>query len=150
MKFPGFSGKDEEDFSKFKTEMEAAIISHRVPKQEQIKKLRDCLKLDALKLVPDSKETTLASAWEILQKAYGDPTRVIKHRKQALLDLGKCPKEIKGVKNFKAHISWYASIESFLRDIIALGKNNPDYEDIAFSPDFPNGIITLFPTGSAY
>ena len=46
-KFPVFSGEDHEDFSKFKTEMEAAIISHRVPKQEQIKKLRDCLKWDA-------------------------------------------------------------------------------------------------------
>ena len=63
IKFPGFSGKSHEDFSKFKTEMNEAFKSHRVSKNEQVKKLRECLKGDALKFVPDSKETTLETAW---------------------------------------------------------------------------------------
>ena len=66
---PTFSGKDSEDFSKFKLDMEDAFKTNRISKKEQIKKLRECVKGQARKLIPDSDVTEVAHAWEILKKA---------------------------------------------------------------------------------
>ena len=88
----------------------------------------------------------METAWDILHKAFGDPTRIIKHKKQALRSLGRCPaSEIKGTNNYKEVVSWLVQLESLLLDIITLGKNNSEFEDAAFSREFSNEILGLCP-----
>ena len=90
---PIFSGKDFEDFSKFHADMEDGFKTNRISRKEQIHKLRECLKGQARKLIPDSNVTDVSTAWEILKKAYGNPIKIIKQRKDALLKLGEMPSD---------------------------------------------------------
>ena len=68
---PTFSGKAEEDFSKFQREMVDGFRSNRVKREDQVKKLREKLSGHPLSLVPDTMRN-IDSAWENLTKIYGD------------------------------------------------------------------------------
>ena len=72
---PTFSGKDFEDFSKFKLDMDDGFKTNRISKKEQIQKLRECLNGQARKLVPDSNVTDVGTAWEFSTKPMGTPSR---------------------------------------------------------------------------
>ena len=65
---PTFSGKDSEDFSKFQADMEDGFKTNRVSRKEQIHKLRECVKGQARKLIPDSNVTDVSTAWEQTRK----------------------------------------------------------------------------------
>ena len=131
---PTFSGKDSEDFSKFKLDMEDGFKANRVSKKEQIQKLRECLKGQARKLVPDSNVTDVKTAWEILKKAFGNPIKIIKQRKEALLKLGEMPSgKVKGQKDLRPQIAWFIEVTTFLKELIELGKKNSEYRDLAFN-----------------
>ena len=134
---PTFSGKDYEDFSKFKLDMEDGFKTNRISKKEQIHKLRECVKGQARKLIPDSNVTDVGTAWEILQESYGNPIKIIKQQKEALLKLGELPSgRVKGQDDLRPQIAWYLDITTFLKELIELGKKNPEYSDVAFSNEF--------------
>ena len=59
MNLPTFGGKDNEDFSKFKEDIEKGFKMNRITRDKQIIKLRECLKGYARKLVPDSNVTEI-------------------------------------------------------------------------------------------
>ena len=84
MKLPTFEGKDEEDYARFKVEVEKAFINNRVTKADKLLKLRDCLKGHARKLIPDALTQDIDEAWAVLDRAYGDPVRLIKSKTEAL------------------------------------------------------------------
>ena len=79
VKLPVFSGAQDEDFSKFKKEVEKGMKINRVKKYDQVSKLRDCLRLDAKGLIPSTMDD-IEEAWKILVKRYGDPSRVMAAR----------------------------------------------------------------------
>ena len=144
---PTFSGKDFEDFSKFQADMEDGFKTNRVSKKEQIHKLRECLKGQARKLIPDSNVTDVSTAWEILKKAFGNPIKIIKQRKDALLKLGEMPPDkTRGEKDLRAQISWFIDLTTFLKELIELGKKNSKYNNLTFSEDFAAQIRQIFPT----
>ena len=66
---PTFGGKDHEDFSKFKEDIEKGFKSNRITRDEQIMKLRECLEGYARKLVPDSNVTNIKEAWKSIERA---------------------------------------------------------------------------------
>ena len=143
---PTFSGKDFEDFSKFKIDMQDGFKTNRVSKKEQIHKLRECLKGQARKLIPDSNVTDVGTAWEVLQKAYGNPIKIIKQRKEALLKLGRMPGGVvKGQDDLRPQIAWFLDITTFLKELIELGKKNSEYKDVAFSNEFAAQLRYIFP-----
>ena len=145
--FPTFSGKDCEDFSRFQADMEDGFKTNRVSRKEQIHKLRECLRGQARKLIPDSNVTDVNTAWDILKKAYGNPIKIIKQRKDALLKLGEMPHhKIKGEKDLRAQISWFIDLTTFLKELIELGKKNSKYKNLTFSEDFAAQIRQIFPT----
>ena len=144
---PTFSGKDFEDFSKFKLDMEDGFKTNRISKKEQIQKLRECLNGQARKLVPDSNVTDLGTAWEVLHKAYGNPIKIIRHRKEALLKLGEMPSDrVEGQNDLWPQIAWFLDITTFLKELIELGKKNSEYRDLAFAQDFAAQLRRSFPT----
>ena len=81
IKYPVFGGKDDEDFSKFKEDMEKALVCNRVSRADKISKLRESLRGDALKLIPEALTMDIYDAWKVLEKAYGKPVRLMKVRK---------------------------------------------------------------------
>ena len=141
---PIFGGKDHEDFSKFKEDIEKGFVTNRTSKNEQIIKLRECLKGYARKLVPDSNVTDIKEAWRILKLAFGDPTKIIQQRTEALLKLGGKPKS---TPNLNTEIGWYIDLTTFLREIIDLGIKNPDYSEQIFANKFAMQIRMMFPYG---
>ena len=147
VELPTFAGKDHEDFSKFKEDIEKRFKTNRTSRDEQIIKLRDCLKGYARKLVPDSNVTDIKEAWRILNQAFGNPLRIIKQRKEALLKLGMKPRS---TSNLSTEIAWYIDMTTFLREIINLGIKNPDYSELIFSGQFAVDIRRLFPRSSKW
>ena len=139
---PTFGGKDHEDFSKFKEDIEKGFKTNRITRDEQIIKLRECLKGCARKLVPDSNVTDIKEAWRILKQAFGNPIKIINQRKEALMKLGMKPNS---VTNLDAEIAWYIDMTTFLREIIHLGIKNPDYSELIFTNQFAMEIRQLFP-----
>ena len=144
VELPTFAGKDHEDFSKFKEDVEKRFKTNRTSRDEQIIKLRECLKGHARKLVPDSNVTEIKEAWSILKQAFGNPIKIINQRKEALMKLGARPKD---TANLDAVIAWYIDITTFLREIIDLGVKNPDYSELIFTTEFAMHIRSLFPYG---
>ena len=104
------------------------------------------MKGQARKLIPDSNVTDVSTAWEILKKAYGNPIKIIKQRKDALLKLGEMPSaKLRGEKDLRAQISWLIDLTIFLKELIDLGKKNSKYKNLVFSEDFAAQIRQNFP-----
>ena len=76
VKLPIFEGKENEDYIKFKDEISRGFVINRVCRADQLAKLRECLRGYPLKLVPESTVTLVDQAWDVLDQAYKDPTRV--------------------------------------------------------------------------
>ena len=78
-----FSGDRKEDVLKFKTKLTEAFNKNIVVLSDQLDKLRENLKGDAAKHVPDTIKN-IEKAWSNLMDAYGDPLRILKERIKAL------------------------------------------------------------------
>ena len=148
IKLPTFEGKDDEDFARFKEEMVRGFVHNRVTKVDQLLKLRECLRGHAKKLVPDSLTQDIVEAWKVLDKAFGDPVRLIKCKTDALSRMEPLPRE-NGKKGVKGQVEWYIELESLLSNLLVLGRSSIQLGMIVFQPLFINDIYNLFPTSLA-
>lgn len=145
VKLPVFAGTQAEDFSKFRREVEKGMKINRVRKYDQVSKLRECLRLDAKELIPSTMDD-IEEAWKILDKRYGDPSRVMAARKQKLRDLGKLPPCGKDHESLKNQVQWLIKLETTLNDIIELASSNLDMEYEAYNGKMiGTTIMNLFP-----
>ena len=145
VKLPTFEGRDDEDFAQFKKLLEKAFVQNRVTKSDKVDKLREVLRGHAKKLVPQSTVNDIDEAMEILNKAFGDPVRLMTYRKDSLLKLGFLPREnAKG--GVKTQVEWYLEVESLLKNIIDLGKKSSELDREAFSGSSMNNIMRMFPS----
>ena len=144
VKLPTFEGRDDEDFDQFKTEVEKAFVSDIVIKSAKLKKLREVLKGNALRLVPESTTNTIDDAWTVLGNAFGNPIKLMKYRKNVILKLGMLPKEnVRGGP--KAQVDWYIKVESLIQSIIDLGNKSEELGREAFNPSAIACILNMFP-----
>ena len=144
VQLPTFEGRVDEDFAKFKDEVEDAFIQNRVSKSNKFKKLREVLKGHAKKLVPESLTGSIDEAWEVLDKAFGNPQRLMNYRRDTLLKLGPLPKA--SVKDGdKAQVEWYLQVETSVKGIIELGKKSVSLDRTAFNDNNIGVIIKMFP-----
>ena len=72
---------------KFKEKMEYRFKRNQVAKQDKLEKLRESLKGQALRLIPETTED-IDAAWGVLKDAFGDATRVLQHRLDLLGNMG--------------------------------------------------------------
>ena len=143
LQIPHFSGSLGEDFVEFQTKFDKAMIANKVPKSDQLDKLREVLRGKAKAQVPE-KTDSLDRAWELLKSAFGDPITLLKYRKQALAKLGPYPESsTKG--NPQKVVEWCLEVERIIDDLIKLGYRDIRLEMIAFNTDTVNDIIDLFP-----
>ena len=143
-KFPTFEGRDDEDFAKFKLEIERAFVKNRVAKDDKLGKLREVLKGHAKNLVPENYTDDIDKAWDILNKSFGNPMRLLNYKKDTLLKLGPLPK-LNRKGGVRAQVEWYVQVECLVKDIIYLGGKSTKLEREAFSDSTINGIKKLFP-----
>ena len=146
MKLPTFEGKEYEDYADFKEKAEKAFAHNRVSRADKLDKLRSCLRGQAKKLVPISLTGDVDKAWEVLNKAFGDPVILMASKKDALKKLGPMPKEnAKGGHN--AIATWYLEVESKLKEILDLGRTSTKLGMEAFSPTAFEGYLKMFSSG---
>ena len=141
--YPVFEGRDDESFVDFKLELEKAFVKNRVPKADKVKKMREVLRGYAKQLVPESQKDVNA-AFECLNQAFGDPTKLQRHRTAAIKKLGKLPKNnTKG----QSIVQWYLSLEVIVQGILDLGDQveDDDVRNALFSTDVVRNIAGLFP-----
>ena len=143
VKLPSFEGRDDEDFSKWKELVERAFVKNRVAKDDKLLKLREILKGHAKKLVPYSMTNTIDDAWKALESAYGDPSKLMQNRKDALSKLGQLPKDnAKG--GLKAKVEWYLELEVIIKSIKDFGSKSEDMFAEAFSANISSDFLKIF------
>ena len=136
-----FEGKDSEDFALFKEKIEEAFISNRVKNSDRFAKLRNCLKGQALNYMPDLNARTVEEVWADFEKAFGNPAKLMRRRKEAILKLGRIPRDNggRGQPNYKAQAEWFLKLESLLRGAIYLGYKSNSMTMQAFYP--PSSLL---------
>ena len=139
--YPVFEGRVDESYIHFKLELEKAFVKNRVAKDDKVKKMRECLRGLAKKLVPESLKD-INFAFESLNKAFGDPQKLQLYKTAAIKKLGKLPKS-KG----KITVEWYMSLEAIIQDIMDLGDKveDVDIKNALYSIDVVRNIAGLFP-----
>ena len=120
MKYPVFEGRDDECFQDFKRKMIEAFIHNRVKRSVKVSKLRECLKGHPKNLVPETID--IDAAWAALDKAFGDPTKLLNHKLDSLVKLGQLPKQ-NGKGGMKAVVEWYLKLETNRTSLMELGKS---------------------------
>ena len=95
--------------------------------------------------MPDSLTQDIDQAWSILDKAYGDPTRLLKSRIEALTKMESLPKE-NNKKGIKGQVEWYIELESLMQSLLVLGQSQQKLGMTVFRPLFINDIYNLFPS----
>ena len=123
VKLPTFSGNEGEDYLAFKEELLKGLVQNRVIRSDKLSKLRDCLKGDALKLVPESITADFDEAISTLDKAFGKSIRIVRYKKDQLLKLGFHP-NMKAKGGTKAVVEWYINVESILQSLLDLGSQD--------------------------
>ena len=145
LEYPKFSGKFSEDFVKFQDKMERAFKANRVPKVDQVDKLREMLSGFALSLVPDNMRS-IDAAFQALKQQWGDPERVLESRLVELRKLGPLPvKDSNGQPNYQKEVQWYLTLDGILHDIIEIGGRSDDLADEAFKQSTIREILNMFP-----
>ena len=87
LKLPTFLGRTGEDYLDFQEKFEKAAVSNKIPKGEQLDKLREGLYGKAFNIIPP-RPTDLKEAWSILKASFGDPMQLLQHCISAMQKLG--------------------------------------------------------------
>ena len=146
LKYPTYAGDPSQDFVKFKEKMEYRFRRNQVAKQDQLEKLREILKGQALRLVPESTKD-IDAAWAILKNAFGDPVRVLQHRLDVLEAMGDLPEDVtdRGTCNMGVKVEYLIKMENIVGDIIELGNSDEDLMMLAFDGKTVVMIVNKFP-----
>ena len=143
IKLPTFSGKESEDYEKFKSDLLKGFAQNRVTQADKLAKLRECLFGEAKRLVPHSISSSVTEALKVLDKAYGDPIRLFRFRKEHFLKLGKQPKNNdKG--GYRALVEWYRDVEVSMESLLALAVKDETCAETLFSPPEMNSYLRMF------
>ena len=145
IEYPGYEGKLEEDFMKFKKEFIHALKVNRVRAEKQVAKLRECLSGGPKELIPATM-TNLNAAFDILSPIYGDSARLIKSKKMNIQDLGEFPEadDYVTAPEARAMIEWYVKFEHNLEDLKDLAAISDDHNRDVFNLTTYQDLLQLF------
>ena len=145
IEFPKFSGKFSECFIKFREKMERALKVNRVPKVDQVDKLRENLSGLALTLVPDSVKD-IDVAFQALHDQWGDSERVLNSRLKELSKLGPLPsKDGSGGGNYQKQVQWYLTLDGLLQDLVDLADRDEELADEVFRRSTLREVARMLP-----
>ena len=146
IKYPQFSGHQDEDYIKFMKEIKNCFRVNRVRLDDQVPRLRENLRGAALGLVPVTMNN-IDECFKVLSTVYGDPSRVMNSRKNKINSMGPFIKLAtnKTAAGVKAQVQWLISLEICLQDIFDLAETSTDMDREAFNQTTFNSIMKLFP-----
>ena len=146
VRLPAFSGQDDEDFSIFERDIKKGFVTNRIKKDDQVKKLRECLKGHAKRIIPRTMDD-IDEAFKILRELYGDPSRVMNARKAKIMSMGKFPYSRNNTPRFlEDQVQYLLQLELCLQEMFEIGKLSTSMDRAAFSPDLIGIVTELFPT----
>ena len=143
VKFPTFSGGQDEDFFKFEKEVRKGFLTNRIKRDDQVGKLRECLRNHPKTMIPASMED-IEEAWNVLKTVYGDAARLMKVKKANIAALGRMPKNESNAPQLRSQVEWLLKLELNLQDIFDLGSQNINMERAAYSPELIDSITRMF------
>ena len=143
VQLPQFSGLNSEDFITFQEKFKKCCITNQIPKSDQVAKLREVLKGNAKKQVPERTDT-MDRAWELLKAAYGDPMILLRHRKENLMKLGEYP-DANTKSNPLKVVEWCLNFERIIDELIKVGERDDRLEMEMFNDSTVNSVVDLFP-----
>ena len=143
VQLPIFSGTNNDNFMTFQEKFKKCCITNQIPKSDQLEKLREVLKGNAKKLVPERTET-MERAWDLLKAAYGDPMILLRHRKENLLKLGEYPDD-QAKTNPQKIVEWFLAFKGLADELIKVGGQDDCLEMEVFNDSTVNAIVDLFP-----
>ena len=143
VKLPTFGGKESEDYEKFKSDLLKGFAQNRVTKADKLSKLRECLFGEAKQLVPHSISSSVNDALKVLDKAYGNPIRLFRYRRDHFFSLGKQPKQTDrgGIKTM---VKWLRDIEVAMEGLLALAAKDSTCSKTLFSPEEMSKYLDVF------
>ena len=145
IKLPTFSGKESEDYEKFKSDLLKGFAQNRVTQADKLDKLRECLYGEAKRLVPHSITSSVDDAIKVLDQAYGDPLRLFNYRQDYFFKLGKQPKKTeKG--GYKAQVEWLRDVEVVMEGLLSLALKDKACASILFSVETMRKYLSSFDT----
>ena len=124
--------------------MEKALVCNRVSRADKISKLRESLRGDTLKLIPEALTMDIYDAWKVLEKAYGKPVRLMKVRKKALLEMSYFPRE-NGAKGVKGQVEWFIEMESLMQNMLNQAETSMELSYMVYEPELMEKITNKFP-----
>ena len=144
VKYPSFGGTDEECYQDFKELLDKAFKHNQVSKSAKVAKLKECLKGNAKTIIPESMKD-IDLAYSTLEKAFGDPTKLLKVKINSLIKLGYCPKQ-NGKGGVKAVTDWHLKLETTLQTLRDLGDTttNEDVKAAVHNIDIIRTVAKLF------
>ena len=147
IKYPIFSGLPSEDYMKFRDTMDQRFRENKVKKREQVAKLRECLRGAALGRVPEGVKD-ISEAFDRLNEAFGNPSKVMGYNLKALEDLGTMPSEKlpNGNLSYAKKIEWLLKLEVILAKILDLSQRNSKLAHEAFSSSTYRKLWARFPS----
>ena len=143
VEWPRFTGKESEDFAKFREKLEKAFKHAKTSRDAKVDKLRSLLSGHAKDLVPDSVRD-LDTAYKALADAFGDPSRLVDFKLKLLNDAGILPAAER--KGYRAQVSFYLKLQGIVEDLIALGTQSDDLGLHAFHRSSMHALANRFPT----
>ena len=147
IKYPIFSGLPSEDYLQFKEKMTLRFRENKVRRKEQVSKLRECLKGAALGRVPDGVKD-IEEAFNRLNEAFGNPSKVMAYQLKALDDIGMMPadKQANGQLSYTRRIEWLLKLEVILGKILELSQRSSKLAHEAFGSSTYRKLWSRFPT----
>ena len=144
--YPTFEGKDDECYQDFVKKLEHAFTQNKVRREDKVAKLREVLKGLAKKLIPETLED-IDVAYENLEKAYGDPTKLMMHLRSKLSNHGKVPRN-NGVAGCRSVVEWYLQLEGILQGMLDLGaqSDNEDVKNVLYGKENIRKVGLMFDT----
>ena len=145
VQYPSFEGKDEECFADFKVKLEKAFKHNQTVKSAKATKIKENLKGSAKDHIPDSMED-IDDIYRALDRAFGDPTRLLHFKIKSLSKLGVIP-SYNSKAGPKAVVDWHLKLETQLQSLLDLGKANSGDEDLTaviYSLDIIRTVANMF------
>ena len=146
VKYPQFSGHQDEDYVKFEKEFRNCFRVNRVRLDDQVSTLRENLRGEALSLIPVTM-VNIEESFKVLSNVYGDPSRVMNSRKAKINSMGSFTKlvAVKTGVGVQAQVEWLIKLEIYLQDMFDLAETSPDMDREVYNQSTFNSIMKLFP-----
>ena len=143
--YPSFSGKLEEDFEKFKKEMNAALKTNQVKRSDQVKVLRENISGEPKSMISLNLDD-IDKAWRILSEIYGGAGRLVKSKKGKLTAMGPMPKpDSKLPGHVRLRVKWLMDVDLLMKELAELAAINEEFYCEVYNDSTLSKIKSFFP-----